>query len=130
MSFIGSTINDSPTINGKATAAIANGAFLAVAFDGNGGVVKAGAGANAIGILIDETPENVSAGGDVTIQIKDIGLWRVGAAVAKGAELSCDANGKAITAATGKFITAVALDAATAADQIIRVQICKSGYKA
>jgi len=125
--FISTGINDSPVITGKATAAINNGAFLAVKFDGNGGIVIAGAGENALGLLIATTPEKVEAGEDVTVQIKDIGLWITGAAVAAGAELTSDANGAAVTAAQGDYVTAIALEAATAAGQVIKVQIVKSG---
>jgi len=127
--YLSTGINDTPTIVGKATAAINGGAFLAAKFDANGGIVLAGAGNNALGLLLATTPDAVAAGDDVTAQIKDIGLWRVGAAVAFGAELTSDANGKAVTAAVGNFITAIALEKATAADQIIKVQVVKAGYK-
>ena len=124
--FIGTSINESPVINGKAAAAITGGAMLAATL-GSTGVAVAGAGEAAVGLIIAET-DDVAAGGDVTIQVKDIGLWTVGAAVTAGALLASDANGKAITAASGKFIVAQALEAATAADQVIRVQIIKAGY--
>ena len=81
-----------------------------------------------IGTSINPSP-TIAAGADVTVQVKDIGLWKTGAAVKAGAELMADATGKAVTATAGKFILAVALEAATAADQIIQVQICKAGYK-
>ena len=125
--FISTGINDSPVITGKAAAAIENGAFLAAKFDENGNIVLAGAGDNALGLLIATTPENVAAGEDVTVQIKDIGLWRTGGAVAAGAELTPDANGAAVTAEEGEYVAAIALEAATAAGQVIKVQIVKSG---
>lgn len=125
--FISTGINDSPVITGKATAAINDGAFLAAKFDTNGGIVLADEGDNALGLLIATTPEKVAAGEDVTIQIKDIGLWKTGGAVAAGAELTPDANGAAVTATEGKYVTAIALEAATAAGQVIKVQIVKSG---
>jgi hypothetical protein len=122
-------INDSPTIVGKATAAITGGALLAAKFDANGGIVLAGAGENALGVMLATTPDSVAAGEDVDVQIKDIGLWKTGAAVAAGAELAANAAGKAITAVATNFVLAIALEAATAADQIIKVQIIKSGVK-
>lgn len=121
------SINDSPVITGKATAAIENGAFLAAKFDANGGIVLAGAGENALGLLIATTPEAVKAGEDVTVQIKDIGLWKAGAAVAAGAELTADENGAAKTAVAGNYVTAIALEAAAAPGAVIKVQIVKSG---
>lgn len=129
MSYIGTSINSSPTITGKAAAAIADGAFLAAAFDSSGAIEVAKADAGAIGIFIPET-DDIKAGADTTVQVKDIGLWKTGAAVAAGAELMSDATGKAITATTGKFILAFALEPATAANQVIQVQVCKAGYKA
>ena len=126
--FIGTTINDSPVIVGKATAALSGAEFLAVKFDTSGGIVKAStAGEATIGLLPAEQG-NIAAGDDVTVQIKECGLWKAGAAVAAGALLTTDANGKAKTAAAGNFILAVALEAASAADEVIKVQICKAGY--
>ena len=60
---------------------------------------------------------------------KDIGLWVTGDAVAAGAELTSNANGAAVTAAQGDYVTAIALEAATAAGQVIKVQIVKSGIR-
>ncbi len=128
MGYIGTSINDSPTIVGKATQTIIAGSFLAASFDAAGGIVVAGAGKNAIGLLLPET-NDVAAGADVAVQIKDIGLWKTGAAVETGAELTSDASGKCVTAVAGNFVTAIALETANAAEQVIQVQLCKSGYK-
>lgn len=127
--FISTAINDTPTIVGKATAAIADGAFLAAKFDANGGIVLAGAGQNAIGIMLATTPASIAAGEDVNIQIKDIGFWKSGGVIAAGAELTANADGKAVTAVTTNYVNAIALEAATAADQVIKVQVVKSGIK-
>lgn len=128
MNFYGNTINDSPVIVGKATDKLEGAEFLAVKFDANGGIVKAStAGEAALGLLPAEQG-NIDAGNDVTVQIKECGLWKAGAAVAAGALLTTDAAGKCKTAATGNFILAVALESASAADEIIKVQICKAGF--
>ncbi|MCD8195896.1 MAG: DUF2190 family protein [Lachnospiraceae bacterium] len=130
MSYIGTSINDSPVVYGQAGAALTDPAFRAAAFDDDGNIVLVStAGANALGLFIAEMPD-VAAGDDVTVQIKESGLWATGEAVAAGAELACDADGKAVTAASGNFIVGIALEAAAAADEIIKVQITKSGYKA
>jgi len=127
--FIGTSINESPVISAKAGAAITNGAMLAAAMSSAGAVAPVStAGAEAVGLIIPETEASVASGDDVTVQIKDIGLWIVGAAVNAGAMLMSDANGKAVTATAGKFILAQALEAATAAGQVIHVQIIKAGY--
>ena len=127
--FIGTSINESPTISAKTGAAVTNGAMLAAAMGSTGTVTVVGtAGAEAVGLFIPQTEASVASGDDVTIQVKDIGLWIAGAAVNAGAMLMSDANGKATTATAGKFILAQALEAASAAGQVIRVQIIKAGY--
>lgn len=130
MNYYGTIINDSPTVAGIAAADLTGAEFLAAKFDSDGKIVKAStAGENALGILGAEEG-NRKAGETVSVQIKECGLWKAGAAVAAGAELTTDANGKCVTATTGNFITAIALEAATAADEVIKVQIIKAGYKA
>ena len=127
MSYLSTTINESSVIAGEAAAAIDAGAFHAVKFDTAGKFVLAGAGEAAIGILTAETDDKVSTGDVVTVQIKDIGMWVAGAAIAAGDLLSCDANGKAVKSAEGKFILATALQSGSTG-QAILVQICKSGF--
>ena len=127
--YIGTSINESAVISAKAGAAISNGAMLAAAMGSTGTVSVVGtAGAEAVGLIIPETDATIASGDDVTVQVKDIGLWIAGAAVNAGAMLMSDANGKAVTATAGKFILAQALEAATAAGQVIHVQIIKAGY--
>lgn len=126
--YLSTGINDSPTIVRKVTGAIANGAFKAVKFDANGGIVTGGvAGEKTLGLLIATTPEAVAAGEDVTIQIKDIGLWEAGAAIKAGDELTTSATGTAAVAAAGNYVLAVALEAAAAPGAVIKIQIVKSG---
>lgn len=127
--YNGTTINDSPTVAGVASAAITGGEFLAAKFASGKIAVCDTAGELALGIIVPGQDE-IEADGDITIQVKDIGRWKAAAAVAAGVELTTDAAGKAAAAATGNFVLAIALEAATAADQIIQVQIVKAGYKA
>ena len=128
MSYFGSIINNSATIIAKASAKITDGAFLAATLTENG-VAVAKASETPIGIMVAETG-TVEAGEEVTIQVKDIRLAKVGAAVNAGDILAADANGKLIKATNGAFAVAVALDTATAADQVIQVQISKPGFTA
>lgn len=125
--YIGTSINESPVIAAHAGQAITNGALLAVAMDADGVKVVSTAGGVAVGLLIPET-DNVAAGDTVTVQVKDMGLWKVGAAVAAGDLLTANAAGKAIKATAGNYILGQALEAATAADQVIHVQIIKAGF--
>lgn len=130
MSYYGTTINDSPVIAGEAAADLSGAEFLAAKFDSNGKIVKAStAGENVLGLLGAEEGNHHDAGDTVSVQIKGCGLWKAGAAVAAGAELATDANGKAVTATSGAFILAIALEATSTADEVIKVQIVKAGYK-
>ncbi len=125
--YIGTSINESPVIAAQAGKAITGGALCAVAMDADGVKIVASAGGVAVGLLIPET-DDVAVGDTVTVQVKDMGLWKTGAAVAAGDLLTPDATGKATKAASGNFVLAQALESATAADQVIRVQIIKAGY--
>lgn len=125
MSYFGTVINDSATIVVKAGEEIAAPAFLAVGADGK----VAAAGKNAIGIVLPDCDDKASIGDDLNVQIKDIGAWTAGEAVAYGDELAVGSGGKAVKATQGNFIVGIALEAATQAGQRIAVQIAKAGYK-
>lgn len=124
--YIGTSINESPVVAVPVSAAITDGAMLAVTLK-EGGVAVATKGEAALGILPAET-DDVKEGDTVTVQVKDMGLWKVGAAVSAGDMLAADASGKAVKAAEGDFIVAQALEEATEADQVIKVQVIKAGY--
>lgn len=125
MSYYGTTINDSAVIVVKAGEEIPAPAFLAVGADGK----VATAGKNAIGIVLPGCDDKVAVGDDLDVQIKDIGAWTAGAAVAYGDELAVGAGGKAVKAIAKSFIVGIALEEATKAGQRIAVQIVKAGYK-
>lgn len=127
--YFGTSINESPTIVLPAGAKLENARGIAVAIS-NGAVVKPAAGANVIGLALIETDDVVEVGDDVDIQIKDIGKWVAGEKIAVGDELATNAEGKAVKAAAGNFIVAVALSAAEEAGTWVKVQIIKAGYKA
>ncbi len=129
MSYFGTTINDSAVIVGESATALTNKSFYAVKFNSSGKIAVCSTEGETVLGLIPAEEGNKAAGDDITIQIKDIGLMVVSAAIAAGAEVMTDANGKAKTATTGKFIIGYALKAATAAGDIIPIQISKSGYK-
>lgn len=128
MGYFGTIINPSATITAKASAKIENGAFLAATLTKDG-VAVSKASETPIGIFIAET-ETVEVGEDVTVQVKDMGMGMTGAAVDAGDLLAADANGKLIKATGGAFAVAVALETATAADQVISIQISKPGFAA
>ena len=125
--YNGSIINPSPTIIAPAGEAITSGSFSAVAFNNNGSFVTAKKGSVPVGILIAEE-DVIAIGDEITAQIKDISIWKAGAAVVAGALLTPDNEGLAIAATAGDFIFAIALESADTKGQVIKVQITKSGY--
>lgn len=127
VTFIGSTINESATVTFKAKAELKGNQGLALALN-EGKLELPAAGANVLGLSLF-TNDDAKAGDSLTVQVKDIGKWIAGDAVAAGDELAVDAAGKAVKAAEGQFIVGIALSAAAAAGTVVSVQLTKSGYK-
>lgn len=128
MSYIGDSINASPTIAGRAGAAIPGGAGLAVKYDANGCIVPcATAGEPALGVIIMQQGD-VAVGDSVTVQIKDVATCVSGGAVSKGALVAVNASAQAVAAGAGDFAIGMALSGASAAGQMVQVQICKCGF--
>lgn len=126
--YFGTSINESPTIVLPASEKLENARGIALSVQ-DGAVVKPTAGAHVIGISLIETDEIVEKGGDIDIQIKDVGKWVAGEALTIGTELATNAEGKAVAAKAGDFIVGMALSNATKAGTWIQVQISKAGYK-
>lgn len=126
--YLGTSINDSATIVLQAGEKIENVQGIALVIE-EGALVKPGKGANVVGIALMTNDGTVEKDDDVTVQIKDMGKWAAGGEIAVGDELTTDAEGKAIPAESGDFITAVALSKAAEAGTIVNVQIIKAGYK-
>ena len=123
--YMTSQINTSPTISEKAGADIADARGLLVKYDASGKVVAASAeGELVIGAGVITNSENIKSGEDVDIQVKEIGIVKAGATIAKGAEVMADATGKAKTATAGKFVIGTALEAATEG-QLFYIQFTK-----
>lgn len=126
MAYTSTGINTSATIVKPAGAIITGAAGKAVKFNASGEAVLAStAGEAVIGIALLTNADTIKKGEDVDIQVKEIGKAMVGDAVAAGAELAVKADGTLITATAGQYVVATAIDAATAAGQIINVQITK-----
>ena len=123
--YFGTSINESPTIIMEAGAKLEDVQGIALAITA-GKLAKPSAGANVIGLSLFTNDENVEAGGSLTVQVKDIGKWVAGEAIAVGDELATDAAGKATD---GAFIVGIALSAAAKAGTVVSVQLTKSGYK-
>ena len=119
-------INESATISLKAGAALTSPKGIALALDGDG-LKLPSAGADVVGIAILTNEDSVAAGDRVDVQIKDIGKIFAGGAITLGALVSVNAYGKAVAAQAGDTILGRALTAATAAGDLIDVQILHAG---
>lgn len=126
--YLGSSINESPTVVFPAGEKLENARGIALAVK-DGAAVKPEAGAHVIGISLIETDETVEQGKNVDIQVKDIGKWTAGGEIAVGMELAADADGRAVEAKAGDFIVGMALSSASSAGTWVKVQIIKAGYK-
>ena len=126
--YLGTSINESPTIVLPAGDNLKNARGIAVAIK-DGTAVKPQAGAHVIGISLIETDETVEKGQDIDVQIKDIGKWVAGSKITIGTELAADEEGKAVAAEAGDFIVGVALSSESEEGTWIKVQIVKAGYK-
>ena len=103
-------------------------------YDSDGNVVLAEDGTKPfVGIALIEAGMNdisgkesgkVEKGSDVDIQIKDIGYLLSGAEIAKGTEVTAGTGGLAAAAASGDYVTGIALDSAEK-DDYCRIQIVK-----
>lgn len=92
-----------------ATEAISKNAMVTV--DG-----KHTAAAHAVGVALFDT----DSGDPISVSVGPIQAVKAGAALSAGAELETDASGRVVTLSSGKLV-GVALDAAAAANDIIRV---------
>ena len=98
----------------KAAVDLSSSKNLFIDFDGD----IWGNGAKALGVLNADTDQNEQA----PLTTFGIALVKSGAAVSLGDKLQSNASGKAITFASGDA-NGYALDAATGADELIRVKL-------
>ena len=122
MTYLATSINETPVIVDKAGAVIADVRGRAVKFDENGKFVLAGAGESVIGVGIMTNDVNIQPEQDVNVQIKDIGLVYAGAAIKKGNELAPGADGAMVPASSGA-ICAIALEPAETAGIYIQARL-------
>lgn len=131
MRYLGTGIQTSSVISEIAGSSFHSAAFLLVKYDEEGKVILCDTqGEMAAGLLVPATADTVQEGEDVTIQIKDIGICKAGAAIQKGKEITTDTQGRCIPANTGDFVIGYAASAVEAAGELVQLDIRKSGYKA
>ena len=121
-------------ISRRAGAGLSAAQYRFVALNANGEVLLAGAGDKAIGVLQNDPLQGQAA----TVQVLGISKVVAGGAINIGDYVASDASGKAKAAVassantttgaiTGSHIVGIALEAATAADQVISVLLIHAG---
>ena len=116
----------SPVINVTAGAELKTAVAVLLTKDG-AKIPEAGKEATGIVLLGDET---VAKGDDITVQIRNQGMWAAGAKIEAGDFLAVDAEGLCQKATTGQYILAMALTPATAKGDIVNVASIHAGYEA
>lgn len=124
MTYLATSINESPVIAQQAGAAIADARGKGVKFSSGDVVLCSTAGEAVLGVGIMTNDENIAVGGPVDIQIKDIGLVRAGGTIAQGDELAVDATGCFQKATDGQDVFAIAL-AAGKKDEYVSAMIVR-----
>ena len=119
-------INASPVIVATAGENLKTAAAVLLTKDG---AKLPEAGKKATGIVILEN-ETVAKGDDITVQIRNQGMWAAGAKIEAGDFLAVDEEGLCQKATTGQYILAMALTPATAKGDIVNVAIIHAGYEA
>lgn len=119
-------IGGSPVINVTAGEELKTAVAVLLSKDG-AKLPEAGKKATGIVLLGDE---KAAKGDDITVQIRNQGMWTAGAKIEAGDFLAADAEGLCQKATTGQYILAMALTPATAKGDIVRVTIIHAGYEA
>ncbi len=132
--YLNAFMNNSATIRDVLAADVTDAPHKAVTYDSDGKLaLPAADGDPAIGILLSDTAADDSgvskAGTEVDALIKNIGLALAGGAVKKGEHLTATATGAVTKAATGNYILGIAMTEATAAGELVQIQITHSGYE-
>lgn len=99
--------------------------FVTIASDGQ--IDPTGAGLAADGVLQDDPAAAGRAG-----LVMTLGTTKVvaGAAVTRGAKVTSDSTGRAVTATTGNFICGRAITTAGAAGELMEVELIPGGISA
>ena len=95
-----------------------------VKFDGSGDVVQASASADLL-IGVSDTAGDVASGDRIDVLMSIQPEIEAGAAIAAGAPVTSNADGKAVTAAAGQIAGGFAVESADADGDIITIHICR-----
>lgn len=118
---------DGRTLTLEASADLSSSQYLFVALGSTGIAVVSGSGGKAVGVLQDKPAALGRAG---CVQYDGVTKVKAGAVVAKGADIMSNTSGQAITCTTGLVSQGTALEAATAAGDLIAVLLKCNGTQA
>lgn len=108
------------TITLPAAADLSASQFCFVKLDGSANAALAGAGEDAIGVLQNK-PTALGRAATIENGHGAITKLKVGDIVAIDADVASDSTGRGVTAVSGDYILAKAIEASTGANQIISV---------
>lgn len=125
--MFGTHVNTQPVVVETAKAKIENADGKLVKVDSDGSVcLCTTAGEFVYGVIRSEA-KHVELGEDVTVQIAASGTVVAGGPFAKGDVLATNEKGLAVKAADGNSVFGMALEAATAANDVVKVLITHNG---
>jgi len=109
MNYLATSINESPVLAFPAGSGLGDVRGKAVSLDENGTLILTATGKIPLGIAVLGNPEQIAKDDAVTVQIKDVGCVKAGAAVKSGDALTTDSSGAFIPATSGNYY-AIALE--------------------
>lgn len=112
-----------------AGAVINSGQIVKRGADVNTAIPATGSSATILGVAYDNQP-NIGYAFPLVNRAGEMPLVIAGAAISLDAPVTSDANGNAVTAATGNTVVGVARQAATAAQQLIVIELSPRGVVA
>ncbi len=125
-SYQNSFVHTSPTTRELAGETLENACHKAVAYDGNGDMVLAITGEEAVGLLLSTTPETVEKGEAVDVLLKDVGLLVSAEVISKGDFITIE-NGCGKVASTGDVIFGRAITACEEVGDVVQVRVIAAG---
>ncbi|TVO53851.1 DUF2190 family protein [Denitromonas halophila] len=102
--------------------------YRVVKFGSADGYAVQAAAATDTSVGLADNLGQADAGDTVDVIVNGVGEAEAGAAVTRGARLTSDASGRVVAAASGNAVIGVAMASATAAGDIIPVNVAPSMY--
>lgn len=125
--MFGTHVNTQPVVVETAKARIENADGKLVKIDTDGSVCICNVVGDSVFGIVRSEAKDVESGEDVTVQVTAMGTVIAGDVFSKGDALTTNDKGLAIKASDGNYVFGMALEAATAANDVIKVLITHNG---